>query len=170
MASRLQCGRSMITKSLIPASLCALTTLRAADPPLPHRVPGGFTIERAAGSPEIHFPMFGAFDDTGRLFVTESSGGDLSAELHPLARHCRLSLLEDRDGDGRFETARVFADGLVFPMGLAFRDGKLYLAQPPDLVTLEDTDGDGHADRRAVIHTGFGHDDNGSLHGISFGP
>src|SRR4051812_7141558 len=55
-------------------------------------------------------------------------------------------------------------------MGLAWRDGKLYVADPPDLVALEDTDGDGRADRRTVILTGFGHTDNGSLHGLNFGP
>ena len=114
--------------------------------------------------------MFATFDDQGRLFVAESSGLDLYAELTAGTRKCRVSLLEDRDGDGRFEVARVFAEGLVFPMGLAWRDGRLYVADPPDLVTLEDTDGDGRADRRQTILTGFGHTDNGSLHGLSFGP
>jgi putative membrane-bound dehydrogenase-like protein len=55
-------------------------------------------------------------------------------------------------------------------MGLAWRDGKLYVADPPDLVVLEDADGDGRADRRRVILSGFGHTDNGSLHGLTFGP
>src|SRR4029079_8030983 len=47
---------------------------------------------------------------------------------------------------------------------------RLYVADPPDLITLEDTDGDGRADRRRVILSGFGHRDNGSLHGLTFGP
>jgi putative heme-binding domain-containing protein len=55
-------------------------------------------------------------------------------------------------------------------MGLAWQAGKLYVADPPDLVALEDTDGDGAADQRTVILTGFGHLDNGSLHGLVFGP
>ena len=55
-------------------------------------------------------------------------------------------------------------------MGLVWRDGKLYVADPPDLVTLEDTTGGGKADRRTVILSGFGHTDNGSLHGLIFGP
>ena len=114
--------------------------------------------------------MFAAFDDRGRLFVAESSGLDLYAEITAGTRKCRVSVLEDRDGDGRYESSRVFADGLVFPMGLAWRDGRLYVADPPDLVALEDRDGDGRADRRTVILTGFGHTDNGSLHGLVFGP
>lgn len=134
---------------------------------LQHAVPPGHTIERVA---EARFPMFAAFDDRGRLFVAESSGLDLYAELQALTRKCRVQLLEDRDGDGRFERTPTFAESLVFPMGLAWREGKLYVADPPHLITLEDTDGDGRADRRTKILGDFGHTDNGSLHGLTFGP
>src|SRR5262245_47856996 len=128
------------------------------------KLPDGFSIERVAGPPEIQFPMFACLDERGRLFAAESSGLDLYDELRKLTRKCRISLLEDHDGDGRYESSRVFADGLVFPMGLAWREGKLYVADPPDIVTLEDSDGDGRADKRSVILSGFGHSDNGSLH------
>jgi putative membrane-bound dehydrogenase-like protein len=134
------------------------------------RVPPGFVVGRATPDGAVRYPMFAAFDDRGRLFVAESSGLDLYAEIAAGTRRCRVSLLEDRDGDGLFESSRVFADGLVFPMGLAWRDGRLYVADPPDLVALEDRDGDGRADHRTVILTGFGHTDNGSLHGLVFGP
>jgi putative membrane-bound dehydrogenase-like protein len=132
-------------------------------------VPEGFVIERAAG-PEVMFPMFAAFDAQGALYVAESSGEDLYAALSNQTRLCRIRKLEDRTGDGFFETSAVFVDGLVFPMGLVWRDGKLFVADPPDLVAFEDTNGDGRADRREVILTGFGHKDNGSLHGLIFGP
>jgi hypothetical protein len=46
----------------------------------------------------------------------------------------------------------------------------LFVADPPELITLEDTDNDGRADQRRVLLTGFGHRDNGSLHGLLFGP
>jgi putative membrane-bound dehydrogenase-like protein len=147
------------------AAILALLALQAAP-----RVPEGFTIEKVAGEPLIRFPMFAAFDERGRLFVAESSGLDLYAELQALTRKCRISVLEDADGDGRYEKARVFADKLVFPMGLAWRDGKLYVPDPPEIVTLEDTDGDGVADRRTHLLGEFGHTDNGSLHGLTFGP
>ncbi len=148
--------------------IAGLASGQAAEPLF--RLPPGFSIERVAGPPAIQFPMFATLDDKGRLYVTESSGGDLYAELKALVRNCRISLLEDRDGDGRYESASVFADKLTQPMGLVWRDGKLYAADPPDLVTFEDTDGDGHADKRTVVLTGFGHTDNGSLHGLTFGP
>src|SRR5262245_61300410 len=117
--------------------------------------------------------MFATLDEKGRLYVTESSGGDLYDELQKTTRSCRISVLEDRDGDGRYEISHVFAEKLTPSMGLAWSSkggGKLFAADPPDLVTLEDTDGDGRADKRTVVLTGFGHRDNGSLHGLVFGP
>jgi putative membrane-bound dehydrogenase-like protein len=135
-----------------------------------HKLPDGFVIEKVAGAPDVLFPMFACFDDRGRLFVAESSGEDLYAEMQKQTRRCRIRLLEDPGPDGRFRKSQVFADRLNFPMGLAWREGKLYVADPPDLVTLEDTKGDGKADRRTVILSGFGHTDNGSLHGLIFGP
>jgi putative membrane-bound dehydrogenase-like protein len=148
--------------------LVAVSTARCGE--FRFNLPPGFAIDRVGGPPQIQYPMFACRDERGRLFVAESSGLDLYAELQHLTRKCRVSVLEDGDGDGRYERARVFADRLVFPMGLVWRDGRLYVADPPDLITLEDTDGDGRADKRTVLLSGFGHVDNGSLHGLTFGP
>lgn len=114
--------------------------------------------------------MFGTLDNRGRLYVTESSGSDLYEALRKQTRESRISVLEDLDRDGVYEKCAVFATNLVCPMGLVWRDGKLYVADPPDLITLADSDGDGRADKRNVILSGFGHTDNGSLHGLIFGP
>jgi putative membrane-bound dehydrogenase-like protein len=134
------------------------------------KVPDGFAVEAVAREPEIRFPMFATIDEQGRLFVTESSGLDLYKEISAGTRKCQVRRLEDRDGDGKYETAIVFADNLVFPMGLAWRAGKLYIADPPELITVEDSDNDGRADKRTVILSKFGARDNGSLHGLTFGP
>ncbi len=169
-------------KSVVPSCAVVLLVVAlaafwlgsdSAQPPaiLQHRAPPGFVVELVAGEPDVVFPMFACFDERGRLFVAESSGLDLYAELQALTRKCRIRLLEDPDPTtGRFRRSSVFVEQLVFPMGLVWRDGKLYVADPPDLVTFEDTDGDGRADRRTVVLTGFGHKDNGSLHGLTFGP
>ncbi len=60
-----------------------------------------FVIEQVAGKEQVVFPMFGAFDDRGRLFVSESSGLDLYAEITAGTRTCRVKLLEDKDGEAR---------------------------------------------------------------------
>ena len=63
--------------------------IAAAEGPYPFRLPEDFSIERVAGPPEVQYPMFACFDDRGRLFVAESSGLDLYAELTNLTRKCR---------------------------------------------------------------------------------
>src|SRR6476661_191464 len=103
-------------RRVLAAGVIAFAALGAVPAP---KVPGGFTIDRAVADGALKFPMFACFDDAGRLFVTESSGLDLYAELSALTRKCRISLLEDHDGDGRFETSTVFQDQLVMPMGAA---------------------------------------------------
>src|SRR5690349_14047086 len=157
---RMEMGRQWLwVVATLGAGLVAADDPRAASEAPGLHVPPGFVVRRAAADGAVRFPMFAAFDDRGRLFVAESSGMDLYAEITAGTRKCRVSVLEDADGDGHYEASRVFADGLVFPMGLAWRDGRLYVADPPDLVALEDTDADGRADRRTVILTGFGHTD-----------
>src|SRR6267142_495227 len=133
------------------------------------KAPPGFSITKV--SPEqTSFPMFACFDDKGRLFVAESSGLDLYQELQKQTRKCRIRLLEDKDNDGIYESQTIFKDQLVFPMGIAWRDNKLFVPDPPDLLVLEDTNNDNIADKSTKILGSFGHQDNGSLHGITFGP
>src|SRR5438067_10621634 len=77
------------------------------------QVPHGFTIQRVADPGAVSFPMFATLDNKGRLYVTESSGNDLYAELQDEVRKCRVSLLEDRNREGQFERVTVFADKLT---------------------------------------------------------
>jgi len=154
--------------ALLLAAGTAIQGTFGAEPAF--KVAENFSVTRVAGPPQIVYPMFAALGEDGVLFVAESSGLDLYEELQKLTRRCRISRLEDRDGDGVFERAQVFADQLVFPMGLVWHQGALYAADPPDLIVLKDRDGDGLADERKVLLTGFGHSDNGSLHGLTFGP
>ena len=51
--------------------------------------------------------------------------------------------------------ATIFAEGLRFPMGITPYKGGLLVAVAPDLLYLEDTDGDGKADKTTVLYTGF---------------
>jgi putative membrane-bound dehydrogenase-like protein len=68
----------------------------------------------------------------------------------------RIRLLEDRDGDGRYEVATVFADHLPFPNGVLPWRGGVLVTAAPDIWYLSDTNGDGRADERRVLLTGFG--------------
>src|SRR6185436_11971003 len=78
-----------------------------ADSMATMRVEAGYQIEPVASEPDIESPVAMDFDEQGRLFVVEMPGYPL--DTRPTGR---VKLLEDADGDGRYETGRVFADGL----------------------------------------------------------
>ncbi|MEX0677938.1 MAG: PVC-type heme-binding CxxCH protein, partial [Pirellulales bacterium] len=134
-------------------------------------VPPGFTVELAAGPPLVERPMLAAFDARGRLYVCDSAGVNLRGpELSKNPPHV-IRMLEDADGDGRFDKSTVFADKMIFPQGIEWHDGAVFCSSPPSFWKLEDTDGDGAADRREELVTGFANtgvaDD---MHGGSLGP
>ena len=135
------------------------------------RLPPGFTIERVAGPPLVDRPIVADFDDEGRLYVADSSGSNDRVEKQLADRPHRIVRLEDKNGDGRFDTSVVFADRMMLPEGTMWLDGSLYVAAPPSIWKLTDTDGDGVADRReewfkGETLTGCAND----LHGPYLGP
>lgn len=159
---------------MIVAVVLATTLSRAADFKFPTqtlRVPDGFTVELVAGPPSVNRPISIAFDPQGRLYATDSSGLSDRAPVQIEKKPHRIVRLADKDGDGRFETAVVFAENMMFPQGALFHDGSLFVAAPPQIWKLTDTDGDGRADRREVwwdggTLTGCAND----VHGPYLGP
>ncbi|MGH7943895.1 MAG: PVC-type heme-binding CxxCH protein [Opitutaceae bacterium] len=134
-------------------------------------VPEGFTVEQVAGPPLVNRPISIAFDPQGRLYATDSSGLSERADKQFAEKPHRIVRLEDRDGDGRFDHSIVFAEKMMFPQGALFYEGSLYVAAPPHLWKLTDTNDDGVADERVAWHdgktlTGCAND----LHGPYLGP
>ncbi|MCC6391302.1 MAG: c-type cytochrome [Bryobacterales bacterium] len=113
-------------------------------------VPEGFHVELVASEPLISDAIAMSFDEHGRIWVVEMA--DYPLDPKSLGR---IRLLEDRDGDGRFERATVFADGLHFPEGVMPWKKGILVTCAPDILYFEDTDGDGRADMRRVVLTGF---------------
>jgi putative membrane-bound dehydrogenase-like protein len=108
------------------------------------------TIELVAAEPEVASPVAIAWDEEGRLFVAEM------LDYPTASTSGRVRMLEDRDGDGRYEHATVFADGLPFPNGVLPCFGGVLVTAAPNIWFFRDNDGDGRADERQVILTGFG--------------
>lgn len=134
-------------------------------------VPEGFKVEEVAGNDLIWYPMMGTLDDRGRLFLCESSGGTVTTQQMSANPDYRIRMLEDTNHDGRFDRATTFAEKLTLPAGAVWYRNALYVASPPDLVRLEDTNGDGAADKRDIVVTGWNLSSNAaSLHGPFFGP
>lgn len=114
-----------------------------------------FKIELVASEPDVVDPVAMCFDEKGRLFVCEMRGYPNGGIGTGKETRGKIKCLVDKDGDGVFETANTFAEGLRFPMGLTPYKGGLIVAVAPDIVYLEDTDGDGKADKSTVLYTGF---------------
>lgn len=132
-----------------------------ALPPLPPKSPEealatfeldpDFRIDLVAAEPLLADPVAISFDENGVLYVCEMR--DYSERREE--KLGRISRLEDRDGDGRMDHATVFAEGLSWPTGILCFDGGVFVMAAPDLWFFKDTDGDGVADVRRVVLTGF---------------
>ncbi len=112
----------------------------------------GFRVELAASEPLIMDPIDMCFDENGRLFVVEMR--DYSERRDE--RLGRIRLLEDTNGDGRFDKSHLFADDLPWPTAVFCWNGGVFVGSTPDIFYLKDTDSDNKADVRRRIYTGFG--------------
>jgi len=145
------------------------------------------TFRHHAGVTDIREHMDWLEDDLAATSVADRAAYFAEHEGEDYAKysleHERIRLIRDTDGDGKADEAVVFADGFNDPMAgigaglLSVPHGEngrdVYYTCIPDLWLLRDTDGDGQADERERLHTGFGvhvallgHD----LHGLRIGP
>lgn len=131
-------------------------------------LPDGFTAELVAAEPNLVNPIGIAFDEFGRIWVTESLEYPRSS---PGVGRDRIRVLEDTDGDGVCDKFTTFAEGLNIPSGIAVGHGGVWVANAPDLLFLQDTDGDLKADKTEVVVTGFGRTDTHELpNSLTWGP
>ena len=114
------------------------------------QVAEGFQVELIAAEPLIADPVAMEIDELGRLYVAEMPGypSDLS-------KSGRIKLLSDTTGDGLPDKSEVFAEGLTLPSGLMRWKKGLLVVDPPEVLYLEDSDGDNKADVRQPVLTGL---------------
>ncbi len=166
--------RTAIQSAWIIASFSALLT--AADPPVEvnspvspeealklFRLDDGLQIELVACEPEVIDPIAMAFGEDGSLWVVEMR--DYPKGPKPDEKpYSKIKRLWDKDGDGRFETASVFAEDLLFPTGLLpWKDG-LIVTLAGEIAFFADRDGDGKAEFKETWFTGFAQENSQLRH------
>jgi putative membrane-bound dehydrogenase-like protein len=118
------------------------------------KIDDGLRIELVACEPQIESPVAMAFDPDGRLWVVEMRdypNGPAKGEK-PMGR---IRILEDKDGDGFFETSTIWADNLLFANGLfLWKDGAI-VTKAPHILQLRDTTGAGKANKIDILYEGF---------------
>src|SRR5690606_26278313 len=134
-------------------------------------LPEGYEIELFAS--ELDFPLANpvsiTFDSQGRLWVATMPSYPHYTPGNP--PNDKIIVLEDTDRDGKADKHTVFADSLYLPLGFELGDGGVYLTQAPDFVFMKDTDGDGRADFRQTLLSGFGTEDSHhTLNTYTWGP
>ncbi len=146
--------------------LGSLDYLPAAEQVNKFKLASGYTIELVASEeqfPELANPVALNFDNQGRLWVSVMPS---YPQWQPKTKmDDKLLILEDLDGDGAMDRCKVFADGLHQPTGFELGRNGVYVAQQPDILFLQDLDGDDREDTRIRQLIGF--DTADSHHGLA---
>ena len=118
-------------------------------------VPEGFELKLFASEPDLEGkPIAMNWDERGRLWVALTI--DYPNELQPSGQgRDKIVICEDTDGDNVADKFTTYADKLSIPTSLIFANGGVIVHQAPDTLFLKDTNGDGIADERKVLFTGW---------------
>lgn len=126
-----------------------------------------FQIELVAAEPLVRDPVAMCFDARGRAYVVEMPEyNDAKKE-----GYSSVKLLEDTDGDGKFDKSFPFLTDLTLPTAVFSYKGGVFVGAPPHLYYCKDTTGDGIADVKEIVMTGFGRDrgDEGMINSFRWG-
>jgi putative membrane-bound dehydrogenase-like protein len=126
-------------------------------------------VELVASEPLIVDPVAIDWGADGKLWVCEMHDypTGLDGKWKPGGR---VKFLEDVDGDGRYDKATLFLDGLPFPTGVTAWDKGVLVCTAPDIIYAEDTDGDSRADKVEKLFTGFATENyQARVNGLSLG-
>lgn len=170
--------------------LLAMAPLHAASPTLPSGVantqnpkdkplpphealkrftlPEGFKATLFAGEPDVMQPIAFDFDDRGRLWVVECfSYPDFKNQGRD-----RILVFTDKDGDGRFDTRKVFLDNGHRLSGIAIGFGGVWVTSAPNLLFYRDENGDDAPDGEpAVVLDGWTlKAEHNMVNGLAWGP
>ncbi len=118
-------------------------------------LPAGYHLELVASEPIIQEPVAMVWDGNGNMYVAEmrSYMQDIDGTGEQLPT-CRITRLEDTNGDGKMDKHTVFIDSLVLPRMMLVLDDQLVVNETYtySLYGYRDTDGDGKADEKNLMY------------------
>ena len=133
-------------------------------------LPPGFKASLFAGEPDVVQPISMAIDDRGRVWIAEAYTYPHRA---PEGQgRDRILILEDADGDGKFDKRTVFAEGLNLVSGIEVGFGGVFVGAAPEFYFIPDKDGDDRPDGPPeILLDGWGqHDTHETLNSFAWGP
>jgi putative membrane-bound dehydrogenase-like protein len=133
-------------------------------------LPAGFKGELIAAEPDLVQPIAFCWDERGRIWVIE---GNTYPKRAPEGEgKDRILIFEDADGDGKFETRKVFFEGLNLASGIEVGFGGVWVGAAPHLVFIPDKDKDDKPDGAPVVLLdGWGYQDtHETLNSFIWGP
>jgi len=133
-------------------------------------VPEGFQVTLFAGEPDVHQPIAFAIDDRGRLWVAEAYS--YPVRVDDAKARDQILIFEDSDGDGKFDSRKVFADKLNLVSAIELGYGGVWVGAAPHLLFLPDKDGDDRPDGPPqILLDGWGYQDSHeTLNTFTWGP
>ncbi|MDQ0106833.1 mono/diheme cytochrome c family protein/glucose/arabinose dehydrogenase [Chitinophaga terrae (ex Kim and Jung 2007)] len=119
------------------------------------QVPEGYKLQLVASEPMIKEPVAIVWDGEARMYVAEMS--TYMQDINGTGQHkpvCRISLLEDTNGDGTMDKSTVFIDSLVLPRMMLCVGHKLLVNETwtYNIHAYSDTNGDGKADTKELVY------------------
>jgi putative membrane-bound dehydrogenase-like protein len=138
------------------------------------KLPPGFKATVFAAEPDVQNPIALAWDARGRLWVAENYTYAERTRKFELRLRDRVLIFEDKDGDGRFDSRKVFTDDVQMLTSVEVGRGGVWLMCPPQLVFIPTANGgDAPTGPAEVVLDGFtppAENYHNYANGLRFGP
>ncbi len=157
------------------------------------RIPDDLSMDLVLSEPDIVQPVELSFDHRGRLWVVQyhqypyPKGLKVTSVDNFLRVHFdkvppappgglkgadKISIFEDTNGDGTFDKSTDAISGLNIATSVLTGRGKIWVLNPPYLISFDDPEGDGIPNGQASVHlTGFGIEDTHAVaNSLRWGP
>lgn len=128
----------------------------AAEAAAKFTLPPGFKAQVFAAEPDVQNPIAMTWDGRGRLWVAENYTYAEAAVKFELKLRDRILIFEDTDGDGKFDSRKVFTDDVQMLTSIEVGHGGVWAICPSRVLFIPDKDRDDRPDGPAeVLLDGF---------------